>query len=328
MLGFEDRDKTQLEALTAELINSSQIEGLSLNPESVRSSIARRLGIGEEGFVEEDHYVEGLVNVMIDAIHNADASLTAERMFDWHAALFPTGRSSGIRITVADWRTGPEAMQVVSGAMGHEKVHYEAPPSANVPEEMAKLLEWVETSTDNAVVKSAIVHLWMVTIHPFDDGNGRISRTLSDMMLARGESGSRRYFSMSAEINRRKKSYYDILERTQKGNLDITEWLLWFCECLSAAVDRSLDALAKTLRKGTYWERFRNCPVNERQRKVINKLWDGFDGKMTSSKWAKMCHCSQDTALRDIQYLVSKGMLKAAPGGGRSTSYLLPEDFS
>lgn len=324
MLGFEDRDKTQLEALTTELLNSSEIEGLSLNPESVRSSIARRLGIAEEGLVAEDHYVEGLVNVMMDAIHNADTPLTEERMFDWHAALFPTGRSGGVRITVADWRTGPEAMQVVSGAMGHEKVHYEAPPSSKVPEETARLLNWVETSSVNAVIKAAIAHLWMVTIHPFDDGNGRISRTLADMMLARGENGDRRYFSMSAEINRRKKSYYEILEKTQKGELDITDWLLWFCDCLSAAVNRSLDALTSTLKKGLYWERFRECLVNERQRKVINRLWDGFEGKLSSSKWAKICHCSQDTALRDIQDLLAKGMLCASSSGGRSTSYHLP----
>lgn len=325
MLGFEDRDKTHLEALTAELVNSSEIEGLWLNPESVRSSIARRLGIEEDGMMAEDHYVEGLVNVMMDAIKNAEAPLTSERIFDWHAALFPTGRSGGVRITVAGWRTGPEAMQVVSGAMGHEKVHYEAPPSESVPKEMSRLLQWADESIDNPVIKAAVAHLWMVTVHPFDDGNGRLSRTLADMMLARGERGGRRYFSMSAEINRRKKSYYDILEKTQKGNLDITEWLLWFCDCLSSAVVHTMEVLESTLRKGLYWERHRDCEINERQRKVINRLWDGFEGKLTTSKWAKICHCSQDTALRDITDLVAKGMLLPSSAGGRSRSYRLPE---
>ena len=324
MLGFEDRGKTQLEALTAELVNSSDIEGLRLNPESVRSSIARRLGLDSEGLVNEDHYVEGLVNVMMDAVRNASEPLTADRIFDWHAALFPTGRSGGVRISVAQWRSGAEAMRVVSGAMGHETVHFEAPPSPMVSAEMSKLLEWVEKEPVNAVIKSAIVHLWFVTIHPFDDGNGRISRTLADMMLARGDAGFGRYFSMSAEINRHKKSYYDILEDTQKGNMDITAWLLWFCDCLSGAISHTMDILDNAVRKGLYWQRHQNAEVNERQRKVINRLWDGFEGKLTTSKWAKICHCSQDTALRDIRDLIDKGMLKPTEAGGRSTAYELP----
>lgn len=324
MLGFDEKSSSVLSAMTEELINSSDIEGVQLNPNSVRSSIARRLGMENYGLLVEDHYVEGLVDVMLDAVHKCQEPLTEERLFGWHAALFPTGRSGMHRITVADWRKGDEPMQVVSGAFGHEKVHYEAPPSDAVPTEMARLIEWCNTTQASPFIMAAIAHLWFVTVHPFDDGNGRISRTLADMYLAILDEDSDRYYSMSAEINRNKKEYYEVLELTQKGNLDITEWLLWFFRCLENAIVRASSIIDRTLQKAQYWEVFRNVDINERQRKVINRLWDGFDGKLTSSKWAKICKCSQDTALRDINDLISKGMLQSREAG-RNTHYYLSE---
>lgn len=325
MLGFNEKCDSSLYAMSEDLISSSEIEGVRLNPDLVRSSIARRLGIEDDGMLAEDHYVEGLVDVMLDAVRNCAEPLTYERLFGWHAALFPTGRSGMYRITVADWRKGEEPMQVVSGAFGHEKVHYEAPASVDVPEEMARLIDWCDNAEQSPFLMAAVAHLWFVTIHPFDDGNGRIGRTLADMMLARLDEDYTRYYSMSAEINRSKKEYYEILERTQKGDLDITEWILWFFACLERAIRRASAGIERTLEKGAYWERFRHVDVNERQRKIINRLWNGFDGKLTSSKWAKICKCSQDTALRDINDLISKGMLRNSGEGGRSANYLLPE---
>lgn len=324
MLGFDEKSRSHLDSLSDELINSSGIEGVILNPASVRSSIARRLGIHDYGMPAEDHYIEGLVDVMLDAVTHCRMPLTDERLFGWHAALFPLGRSGMHKITVADWRKGEEPMQVVSGAIGHEKVHYEAPLSSRVPAEMKKLIEWCNTTDISPFIMAAVAHLWFVSIHPFDDGNGRISRTLADMFLARLDEDSGRYYSMSAEINRQKKSYYDILERTQKGEMDITEWILWFFGCLEQAITRASGTVEQTLRKASYWDRFRNIEINERQRKVINRLWDGFDGKLTSSKWAKICSCSQDTALRDITDLIAKGMLRNSGEAGRNTHYLLP----
>lgn len=324
MLGFNEKSRSSLSALTEELISSSEIEGVLLNPCSVRSSIARRLGMKDDGLLAEDHYVEGLVDVMLDAVCNSRTPLTDERLFGWHAALFPLGRSGMHPITVADWRKGEEAMQVVSGAFGHEKIHYEAPASTNVPTEMARLIEWCNGAQQSPFVMAAVAHLWFVTIHPFDDGNGRISRTLTDLLLARLDDGAGRYYSMSAEINRNKRAYYEILERTQRGNLDITEWLLWFFDCMENAITRATETIARTLQKTAYWDKFRDVNVNERQRKVVNRLWDGLEGKLTSSKWAKICHCSQDTALRDINDLINKGMLRNSGEGGRSANYLLP----
>lgn len=325
MLGFNEKCHSLLLAMTDELISTSEIEGVQLNANSVRSSIARRLGIEDDGLLVEDHYVEGLVDVMLDALRNCREQLTAERLFGWHAALFPLGRSGMHRITVADWRKGEETMQVVSGAFGHEKVHYEAPASADVPSEMERLISWCNNAGQSPIIMAAVAHLWFVTVHPFDDGNGRISRTLADMLLARLDVDSARYYSMSAEINRNKKAYYEILERTQKGGLDITEWLLWFFDCLEKAITRASGIIERTLEKTAYWDRFREVDINERQRKVINRLWDGFEGKLTTSKWAKMCSCSQDTALRDINDLISKRMLRSSGEGGRSANYLLPE---
>lgn len=325
MLGFNDQSRSLLSAMTEELISSSEIEGVVLNPNSVRSSIARRLGIDDDGMLAEDHYVEGLVDVMLDAVRNCRVPLTSDRLFDWHAALFPMGRSGMHRITVADWRKGEEPMQVVSGALGHEKIHYEAPSSAAVPAEMDRLIDWCNNADLSPFIMAGVAHLWFVTVHPFDDGNGRISRTLADMLLARLDVDSARYYSMSAEINRNKKAYYDILERTQKGGLDVTEWLLWFFDCLEKAITRASSIIERTLQKAAYWDRFRDVELNERQRKIINRLWDGFEGKLTTSKWAKMCSCSQDTALRDITDLIAKGMLRNSGEGGRSANYLLQE---
>lgn len=325
MLGFDDKSESLLSAMTDELINSSAIEGVMLNLSSVRSSIARRLGIEDDGMLAEDHYVDGLVDVMLDAVRNCREPLTDERLFGWHAALFPLGRSGMYKITVADWRKGDEPMQVVSGALGHEKVHYEAPASCDVAAEMSRMMDWCNSAGLSPFIMAAVAHLWFVTIHPFDDGNGRISRTIADMFLARLDENSTRYYSMSAEINKNKKAYYDILERTQKGGLDITGWILWFFGCLENAITRASDIIETTLRKSAFWDRFRSMEINERQRKVINRLWEGFDGKLTSSKWAKICGCSQDTALRDINDLIAKGILRDSGEGGRSANYLLSE---
>lgn len=323
MLGLSEKSKSVLSAMTEELISSSEIEGVLLNPNSVRSSIARRLGIEDDGLLVEDHYVEGLVDVMLDGVRNCRDPLTEDRLFGWHAALFPMGRSGMHRITVADWRNGEEPMQVVSGALGHEKVHYEAPPSEAVPSEMERLIEWVNNANMSPFIMAAVAHIWFVTIHPFDDGNGRISRTLADMLLARLDEDSARYYSMSPEINRNKKAYYEVLEQTQKGSLDITEWLLWFFGCLESAIVRASSIIDRTLEKAKYWDKHHDVDINDRQRKVINRLWDGFDGKLTTSKWAKMCKCSQDTALRDINDLIAKGFLRDSGERGRSANYLL-----
>lgn len=323
LVGFDNKSAARLRALSEDLLNSSAIEGVVLNVESVRSSIARRLGIQGDDMLYEDHYVEGLVNVMMDAVTNSNAPLSSERLFGWHSALFPYGRSGGVGITVADWRKGEEPMQVVSGAFGHEKIHYQAPPSKNIPTEMARLFEWCNTENHSPFIKAAIAHLWFVTIHPFDDGNGRISRTIADMFLSQLDTAGR-YYSMSAQINREKNKYYSVLEETQKGSLDVTEWLLWFFSCLEAAISRTLRLTGRTVDKARYWEAHRLEEVNERQRKIINRLWDGFDGKLTTSKWAKICHCSQDTALRDINDLIAKNMLKDSGEKGRATNYILP----
>lgn len=325
MLGFDRKGTMRLEALTDDLLGSSEIEGVTLNPKSVRSSIGRRLGIEESGMLSADHYVEGLVDVMMDAVNNCNAPLTKERLFSWHSALFPTGRSGMYKITVGSWRVGGEPMQVVSGAMGKEKIHYQAPDSKAVPNEMQRFTEWLNNTDLNPLLAAAIAHLWFVSIHPFDDGNGRICRTITDMILSRASGEKIRYYSMSAEINRNKKQYYDMLESSQKGGMDITSWILWFLKILETAIENALLKVSRTVDKAQYWERFRHEDVNERQRKIVNRLWDGFEGKLTSSKWAKMCGCSQDTAQRDISDLIRRGMLRDSGEGGRSKNYLLPE---
>lgn len=323
-LGFDLKNSAMLDALTADITKSSEIEGEILNVDQVRSSVARHLGIEIEGLPEADRYIDGVVQVMIDATQNYMQPLTAERFFNWHAALFPTGRSGVYKITVADWRQGAEPMQVISGAMGKEKIHYQAPDSDHVPYQMKLFLEWVNGNQKiDPVLKTAIAHLWFVTIHPFDDGNGRISRTITDLFLARADEMPHRFYSMSAEIRKQRKGYYEMLEKTQKGSLDITNWLEWFLDCLEAALLDTEKSISTILQKAAFWDKYRLVSMNERQIKMVNLFWDGFDGKLTSSKWAKITKCSPDTALRDIQDLITKGVFRKTDEGGRSTNYEL-----
>ena len=316
----------QVEAVTQEIIGSSQIEGVTLNADSVRSSVARHLGLETAGNEQSDHYTEGVVNAMMQVTQAFAAPLTAERMFGWHAAFFPTGYSDGYKITVANWRVGDEPMQVVSGPMGKEKVHFVAPSSDMVPAMMEQFTAWCNTPKDtDPILRAAIAHLWFVTIHPFDDGNGRMARTITEMMLARADNSSRRFYSLSAEIMKQRKEYYNALEQAQKGSIDITLWLLWFVKTLHNALLFSLQATDRVLQKASFWSEHKETELNERQRKIINRLWDGFEGKLTTQKYAKINHCSQDTALRDIQSLIEKGILRKTDEGGRSTNYELIE---
>lgn len=328
-LGFPLQKEAILSTLTEDIIKSSEIEGEILDRDQVRSSIARRLGMEVAGLPPADRHVEGVVEMMLDATQNYKAPLTKERLFGWHAALFPTGRSNMRKITVGAWRAdGDGPMQVVSGAIGHEKVHYEAPAAPLLEDEMKAFLDWYNANGDmDPVVKAAIAHLWFVTIHPFEDGNGRIARAITDMSLARSEDSSRRYYSMSAQIRLERNAYYAILERTQKGNLDITSWLQWFLSCLNKAFDGAEKILATVLRKAEFWKNHPAESFNERQRNIVNRLLDGFDGKLTSSKWAKLGRTSQDTANREIKELIARGILKQE-GGGRSTSYSLSEEVT
>lgn len=324
-LGFSLRAEAALNALTEEVVKSSEIEGETLDRNQVRSSIARRLGLDIGGLTPADRDVEGVVEMMVDATQGYDKPLTARRLFDWHAALFPTGRSGMSKIRVGAWRddaNGP--MQVVSGAIGKERVHYEAPAAERVRDEMRKFVEWFERehSTD-LVLKAGVAHLWFVTIHPFEDGNGRIARAIADMVLARSERSPQRFYSMSAQIRQERKEYYEILEATQKGDLDITRWLEWFLECLGRAFDRAETILATVLKKARFWEHFAEMEFSERQREIVNRLLNGLEGKLTTSKWAKLAKCSQDTALRDIEDLIEKKVLVKDEAGGRSTSYSL-----
>lgn len=326
MFGLEQKNNTFLDAITQEIVGSAEIEGEVLNHDSVRSSVARQLGLPYAGLPRIDHYVEGVVQVMVDATQHARQPLTDERLFGWHAALFPTGYSGAYKITVANWRQSTEAMQVVSGAMGHYQVHFEAPPSQYVPGMMTTFLDWVDASNKiDPLIKAAIAHLWFVTIHPFDDGNGRLCRTITEMMLARADGMSQRYYSLSSAILSNRKAYYEMLEQTQKGAMEITGWIEWFLRTLLQAILTSISKMDGVMRKTDFWNRHNETPINDRQRKVINRLWDGFEGKLTTSKWAKICHCSQDTALRDIQDLIGKGILRDTGEGGRSKNYELTE---
>jgi len=324
-LGFELRNEATLETLTLDVLKSTEIEGEILNPGQVRSSIARRLGMEIAGSVESDRNVDGMVEMMVDATHNCFKPLTAERLFDWHAALFPTGRSGMYKITVADWRndtTGP--MQVVSGALGKEEVHFQATDSSLVETEMNRFLDWFNYNGGmDLVIKAAIAHLWFVTIHPFDDGNGRITRALTDMLLAQSDNSTQRFYSMSAQIRLERKQYYEILEKTQKGNLDITDWIKWFLSCLINALRSTDTVLNRVLFKADFWNKHAKTSINERQKKLLNKILDGFEGKLTSSKWAKIAKCSKDTAIRDINDLINKYILQKEEAGGRSTNYEL-----
>jgi Fic family protein len=326
-LGFPLRAEAVLHTLTEDVLKSSEIEGEVLDRGQVRSSIARRLGLDIGGLTPADRNVEGVVEMMLDATQRYDRPLTARRLFDWHAALFPTGRSGMSKIKVGNWRddkTGP--MQVVSGPIGRERVHYEAPAAGRLRAEMKNFLEWFEKNgATDLVLRSGVAHLWFVTIHPFDDGNGRIARAIADMVLARSERSSQRFYSMSAQIRQERKAYYEILEATQKGGLDITPWLEWFLDCLSRAFERAATILGTVLTKARFWESFERSGFNERQRAMINRLLNGFEGKLTSSKWAKLAQCSHDTALRDIEDLIRKRVLVKDAAGGRSTSYSLAD---
>lgn len=326
-LGFDLRAEAVLQTLTEDVLRSSEIEGESLDKQQVRSSIARRLGMEIGALAPVDRDVEGVVEMMLDATQSYAAPLTAERLFGWHAALFPTGRSGMTWIAVGAWRP-PEAgpMQVVSGPYGRERVHFEAPEAERLPDEMAAFLDWFERRDEaDPVIRAAIAHLWFVTIHPFEDGNGRIARAIADMALARSEGSPQRFYSMSAQIRRERGEYYAMLERTQRGGLDITGWLDWFLGCLDRAFDGTEEVLGHVLHKGRFWEAVAGETFSERQRAVINRLLDGFEGKLTSSKWAKLTKVSSDTALRDITDLVDRGLLEKEDAGGRSTSYRLVE---
>lgn len=324
-LGFNLRNEALLDTLTLDVLKSSEIEGEFLNPEQVRSSIARRLGMEIAGSVESDRNIDGVVEMMLDATQNCFKPLTADRLCDWHAALFPTGRSGMFKITVADWRkdtTGP--MQVVSGTLGKEKVHFQAPDAELVEKEMKLFLDWFcNNQKTDLVLKAAVAHLWFVTIHPFEDGNGRITRALTDMLLAKADKSNQRFYSMSAQIRIERKEYYEILEKSQKGNLDITEWMIWFLNCLINALKSTDSQLVSVLFKADFWTKNASTLINERQKKLLNNLLDGFDGKLTSAKWAKITKSSKDTAIRDINDLIDKGILQKEAAGGRSTSYEL-----
>jgi hypothetical protein len=329
-LGFELRNEALLDTLTLDVLKTSEIEGELLNHDQVRSSIARKLGMEIVGSVESDRNVDGVVEMMLDAAQNCFKPLTKTRLFDWHAALFPTGRNGICKIIVGDWRkdtTGP--MQVISGPMGKEKVHFEAPNSDLLEKEMSSLLNWFSQNNKiDLVLKASIAHLWFVTIHPFDDGNGRITRALTDMLLAQADKSNQRFYSMSAQIRIERKQYYDILEKTQKGDLNITNWIQWFLQCLINALNSTEEVLVKVLFKGNFWQIHSKTIINERQKKLINKLLDSFDGKLTSSKWAKIAKCSKDTAIRDINDLIEKEILRKEEAGGRSTNYELNRNVS
>ena len=324
-LGLAQRDQATLQALTQEVITTSAIEGEALDLDAVRSSIARRLGVDIGALAPADRNVDGVVDMVLDATQHYDQPLTAERLFGWQAALFPTGYSGRTRIQVGTWRSdaaGP--MQVVSGPVGREKVHYEAPPATKLPAETAAFMQWFNAPpTGDAIVRAGLAQLWLVTLHPFDDGNGRISRAVGDMALARAEGTAQRFYSLSAQIQRERRQYYDHLEATQRGTLDVTPWLDWFLACLLRAVQGADGLLAGVLDKAQFWQRWAGTPLNARQTLVLNRVLDGMEGKLTNAKWAVTGKCSADTALRDINDLLQRGVLRRLEGGGRSTGYEL-----
>jgi len=326
--GFQLQQEAVLKTLTADVLKTSEIEGERLDAEQVRSSIARRLGMDIGGLKPADRNVEGVVEMMLDATRNYHQPLSIERLFAWHASLFPSGRSGMSRIRVGAWRdgaTGP--MQVISGPVGRESVHFEAPAASRLPGEMSVFVDWFnrDGSRQNAILTAALAHLWFVTIHPFDDGNGRIARAIADLQLTRGEGSPQRFYSMSAQIRQERNAYYAILERSQKGTMDVTPWMDWFLGCLGRAIGSAPNTLAGVLTKAKLWESIAGNPINERQRLMLNRLLDGFEGKLTTAKWAALAKCSHDTALRDIHDLVARGILAHNAGGGRSTSYSLAQ---
>ena len=326
-VGMALRDQASLAALTEDVVKTSEIEGEQLNVASVRSSIARKLGVDIGAPAPVDRHVEGVVEMVLDATANCDASVSRERLFGWHAALFPTGYSGLAMIKVGGWRddaNGP--MQVVSGPIGRQRVYFEAPPADRLEAEISRFLDWLNgPASEPPLLKAGLGHLWFVTLHPFDDANGRIARAIGDLLLARADGSPQRLYSLSAQIQRERKAYYDILERTQKSSLDVTEWLAWFLDTLHRAVDQAKHTLNAVLAKARFWQRWATTPLNERQVKLLNRLLDGFDGKLTSSKWAAIAKCSPDSALRDINDLLALGVLRKSHAGGRSTSYVLDE---
>lgn len=324
-LGFKLKAEAALQTLTADVVKSSEIEGEILAPEAVRSSLARRLGLDIGGLVPSDRNIDGVVEMMLDATQHYAKPLTAERLFGWHASLFPAGCSGLTRIDTGQWRDDSRgAMQVVSGPIGRERIHYQAPAAGRLKKEMADFLKWFNHQTElDPVLRAGVAHFWFVTIHPFDDGNGRIARAIADLCLARSETSEQRFYSMSAQIRHERKVYYDVLETTQKGTTDITPWLKWFLDCLGHAIGGAEHLLASVITKARFCDKLANFSLNERQRVVLNRLLDGFEGKLTTSKWAKLTKSSQDTATRDIHDLVQLGILERSREGGRSTSYHL-----
>ncbi len=324
-IGMGLRDQATLQVLTEEVLKTSEIEGEHLNPETVRSSVARRLGVDVGALAPADRHVDGVVDMVLDATGRFDQPLTEDRLFGWHAALFPTGYSGMNKINTGDWRddaSGP--MQVVSGHIGRETVHYEAPPAEQLTSEVSAFLRWFNAADESdPMIKAGLAHLWFVTLHPFDDGNGRISRAVGDMALARADQSPQRFYSLSAQIRQERKDYYDRLELTQKSTLDVTDWLAWFLGCLLRAMQGADVTLSAVLTKVRFWQHWAGTPMNERQIKLLNSLLDGFEGKLTSSKWGKIAKCSPDTALRDITDLLNHGVLLKSDAGGRSTSYEL-----
>lgn len=324
-IGFQARDETVLHTLTQEVVKSSEIEGEFLDPLLVRSSVARHLGMEIGALVIADRHVDGVVEMVLDATQKFNEPLTNERLFNWHSSLFPTGRSNFSKITVGSWRLG--SVDVISGPVAKETIHFEASSFDRVHHEMEIFLHWFNNENEmDLVLKAAIAHLWFVTIHPFDDGNGRIGRAIGDLLLTRSEKSPRRFYSLSAQIQKERKSYYSILEKTQKGSLDITSWIEWFFDSLERSITKAASTLENVKHKAEYWNSLGKIPLNERQRKIINYLLDYFEGKLTSSKWAKITNCSQDTAHRDILDLIDKGILMKNAEAGRSTSYSLMRD--
>lgn len=325
-LGFSIKEETLLSTLTLDVLKSSEIEGEFLNYEQVRSSIARRLGIENAGIGHVDRNVEGVVEMMLDATQNYDKVLIQNRIFGWHAALFPSGWSGIHRIETGCYRHGE--MQVVSGSMGKEKIHFQAPSPNKVKKEMNVFLDWLNNETElDEVLKAAIAHFWFIIIHPFDDGNGRIARAISDMLLARSEKSTHRFYSLSNQILVEKKIYYDVLQKVQHSSGDITDWLDWFLSCLFRALENTDETLKRVYKKADFWDKNKETVLNNRQRIILNKMFDGFEGKLKSSKWAKINKCSADTALRDIKDLIDKGILRQEDSGGRSTNYELTEEW-
>jgi Fic family protein len=324
-VGLAVRDQASIATLTDEVVKTSEIEGEVLNADSVRSSVARHLGLDIGAVAPVDRHVDGVVDMVLDATLNSDKPLSAERLFGWHAALFPTGYSGLNKIITGQWRDDADGpMQVVSGPVGRRKVHFEAPPAHALPKETADFITWANAATgEPALVKAGLAHLWFVTVHPFDDGNGRMARAVGDLFLARADSSPQRFYSLSAQIQRERKDYYDILERTQKGTMDVTQWLAWFLGTLNRAVESAHSTLEKVLVKALFWQRLAGVALNERQLKLLNRMLDGFEGKLTSSKWAAIAKCSPDTALRDITQLLALGVLQKSNGAGRSAGYLL-----